>query len=642
MAKTNQSNLKLPELFANTAFRIPRYQRGYAWGEKQWTDLWDDIMEMDKNSDGEYHSHYTGTIALKEIPQKNISEEELWLKNNGTSFYDVVDGQQRLTTIVILLYEIIRAYDDQYPEELVKLQEKYLFQRKKGTGVKVYLFSYKKDDQNRQFLLNKIFEDNTEILPSNYRNVYTNNLQNAQMFFRKRVEDLSIEERIDILDRMQNALVFDTKYIDDELSVQAVFETMNNRGKPLTILEKLKNRLLYLATKLNNDIDEIAILSTKINDAWRNIYDYLGKNPEGVLDEDEFLSAHLSVYRKPADYTFSEALAEQKVFEMFCNRAQKFLLHYTRGQGEDAEHEAPVDYNKIHEYVLDISQFVEYWYKALNSDDLRIQKILYLNSSKEMKIMLAELLRNCNADECIGLISKVVFRNSIPGLGIIDERTFANRAREIHMGELSITEFKQDIADKLNIPCNTETVINQFSGLFSYVYKNKGFHRWWGLKFFLMEYEDYLQTTVYKEDLPHVQWSNYYDINIEHIMPQNYDANWKREMDDYLDNKELDDDKKEMAKKILINTLGNLTILKDKKNSSLQDDSWENKRKRYKTGSFNEIEISEKAEWNQYEILERGRKMIHFLEAMVHGLNFNEEEIMALLFVKKDYYVNKA
>lgn len=84
MAKTNQSNLKLPELFANTAFRIPRYQRGYAWGEKQWTDLWDDIMEMDKNSDGEYHSHYTGTIALKEIPQKNISEEELWLKNNGT------------------------------------------------------------------------------------------------------------------------------------------------------------------------------------------------------------------------------------------------------------------------------------------------------------------------------------------------------------------------------------------------------------------------------------------------------------------------------------------------------------------------------------------------------------------------------
>ena len=641
MSKTNQSNLKLPELFANTAFRIPRYQRGYAWGEKQWSDLWDDIMEIEKNSEGELRRHYTGTIALKEIPQKDIPEEELWLKSKGTSFYDVVDGQQRLTTIIILLYEIIRAYDDQYPEEQEKLQEKYLFERKKGTGYKVYLFSYKKEDQNRQFLLNKIYEDDTEILPTTYRNVYTNNLQKAQVFFREKVGTLSVEERIDLLDRMQNALVFDTKYIDDELSVQAVFETMNNRGKQLTILEKLKNRLLFLTAKLNNDVGEIAILSNKINDAWRNIYDYLGKNPEGLLDEDEFLSAHLCVYRKPADYTFSEALAEQKVFEMFCNRAQNFLLDYTRGQGDDAKHEDAVDYNKIEDYVLDISRFVEFWYKAINSGDLRIQKILYLNSSKEMKILLAELLRNGNVDDCISLISKVVFRDSIPGLEILDERTFANRAREIHMGELSIQEFKGELEDKLGIKCNTEAVINQFNGLFSYVRSNKGFHRWWGLKFFLMEYENYLQLTKYREELPHVQWSNYYEINIEHIMPQNYDAKWKAEMDAYLNDKDLDSSGVEMAEKILINTLGNLTILKDKKNSSLQDESWEHKRKRYKSGSFNEIEISEKEEWNQYEIMERGRNMVHFMESMVSGLKFKEEEILALLFMKEDYYVRK-
>ena len=642
MAKTNDSNLKLPELFANMAFRIPRYQRGYAWGKKQWEDLWDDIMEIEKDNDGEYRRHYTGTIALKEISKKEIPEEEIWLKYKGTSFYDVVDGQQRLTTIMILLYEIIRAYDDQYPEDLEKLQEKYLFEKKKGTGFKVYLFSYKREDQNRQFLLNKIFEDETEILPTNYRNVYTNNLQDAQNYFRKKVEELSIEKRIDLLDRMQNALVFDTKYIDDELSVQAVFETMNNRGKQLTILEKLKNRLLFLATKLNNETDEIAVLSNKINDAWRNIYDYLGKNPDGVLDEDEFLSAHLSVYRKPADYTFSEALAEQKVFEMFCNRSQNYLLDYTRGQGDDAKRENAVDYKKIQDYVLDISQFVEFWYKAVNSDDLRIQKILYLNSSKEMKIMLAELLRNGNADDCIDLISKVVFRNSIPGLGIIDERTFASRAREIHMEELTVSELRKDLNDKLNLPCNNEMVISQFNGLFSYVRSNKGFHRWWGLKYFLMEYESYLQTMIYKEDLPHVQWSNYFEVNIEHIMPQNYSTNWKAEMDDYLNDKELDNEREDMAKKILINTLGNLTILKDKKNSSLQDDSWELKRQRYESGSFNELEISQNEKWNQYTILERGRRMVHFLETMVSGLKFSDEEIMALLFVKEDYYVKES
>lgn len=97
-----------------------------------------------------------------------------------------------------------------------------------------------------------------------------------------------------------------------------------------------------------------------------------------------------------------------------------------------------------------------------------------------------------------------------------------------------------------------------------------------------------------------------------------------------------------MAKKILINTLGNLTILKDKKNSSLQDDSWELKRQRYESGSFNELEISQNEKWNQFSILERGRNMVHFLETMVSGLKFSDEEIMALLFVKKDYYVKES
>ena len=96
------------------------------------------------------------------------------------------------------------------------------------------------------------------------------------------------------------------------------------------------------------------------------------------MNEDEFLSAHLSLIRKPSDYTFSESVAEKKVFEMFCNRAQNYLLDYTRGQGEDAKHEPSVSYEKIQSYILDISLFVEFWYKAVNSDDLRIQKILYL------------------------------------------------------------------------------------------------------------------------------------------------------------------------------------------------------------------------------------------------------------------------
>ena len=90
-----------------------------------------DICDIEKDGNGDYRRHYTGTIALKEILKEDIPIDELWLKEKGTSFFDVVDGQQRLTTIVILLYELIRAYDDEYPETREDMQTKYLFGKRK-------------------------------------------------------------------------------------------------------------------------------------------------------------------------------------------------------------------------------------------------------------------------------------------------------------------------------------------------------------------------------------------------------------------------------------------------------------------------------------------------------------------------------
>ena len=110
------------------------------------------------------------------------------------------------------------------------------------------------------------------------------------------VELLSDDQKRDLLRRIHTALVFDIKYISNSVSEQAVFETMNNRGKPLSILEKLKNRLLFLTAKLPYQSGEIIKLSDNVNDAWRKVYDFLGKNPEGMLNGDDFLSAHLTTH----------------------------------------------------------------------------------------------------------------------------------------------------------------------------------------------------------------------------------------------------------------------------------------------------------------------------------------------------------
>lgn len=97
----NTTDLTLSALFSNKFFRIPDYQRGYAWGEIRLTDLWEDIEDI-KDDRGTYRPHFTGTISLQKIEVSQLSKSEQALIRDGHEFYNVVDGQQRLTTISIL------------------------------------------------------------------------------------------------------------------------------------------------------------------------------------------------------------------------------------------------------------------------------------------------------------------------------------------------------------------------------------------------------------------------------------------------------------------------------------------------------------------------------------------------------------
>lgn len=122
--------------------------------------------------------------------------------------------------------------------------------------------------------------------------------ETQRISFTKESKILKKREIEQLYTKIVTALFFDVKYIDDNLDVQSVFETMNNRGKPLTTLEKLKNRLLFLTSKLPSS-DDIQGLSDIINDSWGKVYEWLGTNVDSMLNEDEFLSAHLTLLRIP-------------------------------------------------------------------------------------------------------------------------------------------------------------------------------------------------------------------------------------------------------------------------------------------------------------------------------------------------------
>src|SRR5471032_1005175 len=114
----------LHDIFHNRLFRIPDYQRGYAWGEKQLAEFWADLVSLGKG-----RSHYTGVVSIKAVPAEVAAQwiDEDWLISGKKHkpFY-VVDGQQRLTTVSILLQcmlEAVRAHagNQGLPEDTIFL-----------------------------------------------------------------------------------------------------------------------------------------------------------------------------------------------------------------------------------------------------------------------------------------------------------------------------------------------------------------------------------------------------------------------------------------------------------------------------------------------------------------------------------------
>lgn len=614
--------INLLELFNGKIFRIPDYQRGYAWEEKQLQELWDDVEEIPEEH-GEFKKHYTGTIYLEEIV---ADEHEKWL--SAVKFFDVVDGQQRLTTISILIFELLKLAGSGYSGESTEdLKKTYLSKTNSSGNSTVYKFSYSLTDNNYNFLLRNIFENNSIILKDNSLNLYTKNLLFAKDFFETKLNNLNHEQREVIFKKLSASLQFDIRTIEKDLDVQAVFETMNNRGKPLSTLEKLKNRLIYLTEKLKSEKEDKKNLRNKINDAWGKIYSCLAQNPDSILDEDVFLSAHLSLYRKPKEAVFSEKVAEEKVFQMFCNKSEKF------DKDESGEKEPTVTYSKIEDYIIKLSGAAPVWFKIHNSQSLILKKILLLNSGKELKVFLLALLLNSEEQyiqQIFANLEKIMFRNRT--LWLFDERTAATWGRDIYLEEDSIDGINNKIESLIQIPIVNQNLIQNMNNLFTYERGSKGFHRWGALKYFLFAYEEKLKEQ-FRETNDKVSIEDYDSTTIEHIIPQEFSTNWTNVVGDFEVG--LEEDDLPMAHKILINTLGNLTILKNGKNSSLGNLGWTEKQNRFTTGSYNEIEISKNTDWTKKEILKRGIKMILFLENKIDGLKFTDEEKKRILFYEE-------
>ncbi|MBR6910643.1 MAG: DUF262 domain-containing protein [Candidatus Methanomethylophilaceae archaeon] len=294
--------ISLNDLFKNYIFRIPDYQRGYSWTKAQLIDFWEDLVNLDIDK-----THYTGMLTIKILDKKSIKDSPEWIDESwlfADSDYEVcyvIDGQQRLTTSIILINEILsqvkddesfsafnRTYDDFYRH--------FIVETKKGMeSRKCYKFGYMSDENSFNFLKTDIFG---HIGKESTESYYTHNMIYAKSFFAEKL--LEYKEQGKSYETLFKKLIgyfkFNVFPIDDDFEDVIAFETMNNRGKRLSTLEILKNRLIYIASIIEMSDGDRSSLRKKINRAWSEIYRQLGKDPEHLLDDDEYLRDHWILY----------------------------------------------------------------------------------------------------------------------------------------------------------------------------------------------------------------------------------------------------------------------------------------------------------------------------------------------------------
>lgn len=244
---------KLFEL--DVRYVVPLYQRPYVWGaDEQWGPLWDDIaalLEHQLTGDDVNFSHFLGAIVLDQTTQAPGSIPQ----------YTVIDGQQRLTTLQIVLAAAAQAAD-QYGEaqEAEILRDLTRNDEKKASGTD--LFKVWPTNLNRNAFQAVMAPGGP---PDGHTDDPNNRIDEAYAFFLEQtcewLEATEVNERPAAVRRLRVVLsellkvVAITLEADD--NAQVIFETLNARGTPLLALDLVKNAVFLEASKQSSDPDHL-------------------------------------------------------------------------------------------------------------------------------------------------------------------------------------------------------------------------------------------------------------------------------------------------------------------------------------------------------------------------------------------------
>ncbi|MDH1470238.1 DUF262 domain-containing HNH endonuclease family protein [Shewanella sp. GD03713] len=219
-------------------FSVPLYQRDYSWDENNWNDLWLDIETNRKNNS----KHYMGSIVLVSKDKKK---------------YDIIDGQQRLTTLTVLILSVVDIIKDLIKkgvdvEDNGKRIELLIndFVGKKSLSSLNYENKIELNEVNNPFFSTYLTNFRS---PVNIRAEINSNklLWKCFSYFKSMiVEEVykndDVSTLISFVEYISDSLLFIQIIATDDLSAYLIFETLNDRGLELSVTDLLKNYLFSI------------------------------------------------------------------------------------------------------------------------------------------------------------------------------------------------------------------------------------------------------------------------------------------------------------------------------------------------------------------------------------------------------------
>ena len=532
MAATNfkTGNETYRKLMGNgLIYSVPRFQRDYSWGEEEWDDLWQDILgTVQENGEP---SHYMGYLVLQTSDEKQ---------------FDVIDGQQRLTTLAVIvlasLMQLKRLIDQGQDVEKTQKRLDGLRQTYIGYLDPVTLVPKSKLTLNRN---NDTYYQTYLVplaghLPQRGFKVSEHNLRKAFEWFERKIRDhvksaddpsLAVAQ---LIDTMSDRLFFTVITVTDELNAYKVFETLNARGVKLSATDLLKN---YLFSVLHRDGQHEHELKA-LDDRWEQIVGRLGS--ESFPD---FLRVHWISRQNFVRQSDLFKVIRAKI----SDRAQVFELLSNMEQDMDA-------------YLALTSPDSSGW-SANAKGQIRILRMYGVRQPFPLLVAGKRVLGDADYETLLRAIAVISFRyNVIGNLQSNDqERAYFQEAEKVFKGEHR--GVSQIIEGLRSIYPNDDS----FRAAFAEKTLNISTSRNRRIaKHVLCELER--QSSGDEIDFESDA------ISIEHVCPLNPGQGWEQFTDEEIE--------------VLATRIGNLTLLETSQNKELGNASFEVKRAVYENSRF--------------------------------------------------------